>query len=205
VPNASRDASRDPERLVFFTDAVVAIAITLLVLPLADLANEPVEHPSELVTGNWSLIAGFVLSFAVIARFWLTHHRMFQHVGQYTGPLVLMNMVWIFTIVVLPFPTELVGHYSDPFTVAFYIGTVLASSAGQSVLVLIIHRNPGIQRPDNPLDRRYVARTLVATGLIAAGFVVALVVPRVTYFPLLLLLLSPLVMKVWTRLAATSR
>jgi uncharacterized membrane protein len=89
--------SRDPDRLVLFTDAVVAIAITLLILPLVDLVNEPVEHPSQVITEHWDQIGGFVLSFAVIARFWLTHHRTFQHVRYYTPALVMWNILWVFT------------------------------------------------------------------------------------------------------------
>jgi uncharacterized membrane protein len=194
--------SRDPDRLVLFTDAVVAIAITLLILPLVDLANEPVQHPSEVITGHLDQIGSFLLSFVVIARLWLTHHRMFQHVRLYTPALVMWNMLWLFTAVVLPFPTELAGRFGDDvFTMGFYIGTILASSACQTVLILIIHRHPEIQDPDNLLQETNVASAVTTTGLIAVALVVAMVVPRLTYFPLLLLLLTRVVVRIWERRA----
>jgi uncharacterized membrane protein len=197
--------SRDPDRLVLFTDAVVAIAITLLILPLVDLANEPVGHPSEVVTEHLDQIGSFLLSFAVIARLWLAHHRMFQHVRSYTPALVMWNMAWLFTAVVLPFPTELAGRYgNDVFTMGFYIGTILASSGCQTVLTVIIHRHPEIQDPDNPLQARTVVNAVGSTALIAVALVVAMLVPRLTYFPLLLLVLSRFVVRTWERRAVRS-
>ncbi|MET0237643.1 MAG: TMEM175 family protein [Kibdelosporangium sp.] len=192
--------SREPDRLILFTDAVVAIAITLLILPLVDLANEPVEHASEIVTGHLDQIGGFLLSFVVIARLWLAHHRMFQHVRFSTSALVLWNMLWVFTVVVLPFPTELAGRFGrDTFTVAFYIGTILASSISQTALIMIIHRHPEIQDPDNRLSVRDVAGSVTATGLIALALILAMLVPPLSYFPMLLLLLSHPVLLLWER------
>lgn len=185
---------------MLFTDAVVAIAITLLILPLVDLANEHAEHPVEILAHNRDRIGSFVLSFVVIARLWLTHHQMFAHVGKYTSNLVLWNMMWLFTTVLLPFPTEMVGRYgSESFTMAFYIGTVLASSVCLTALTLVIYRNPDIQDPDNPVDDRYVANSVTTTGLIVVALVLALVVPKVNYLALLLLFLTPVVARLWTR------
>src|SRR3954463_12442114 len=117
--------SRDPDRLVRFTDAVVAIAITLLVLPLVDVVSESVaEHHTsvEVITEHRPQILSFLLSFVVIAQYWVTHHRMFEDVKAYNRPLMASNMVWLLTIVVLPFPTEMVGLFSDDvFTTLLYI------------------------------------------------------------------------------------
>ncbi|MEV4318083.1 TMEM175 family protein [Actinocrispum sp. NPDC049592] len=184
--------SRDPDRLVLFTDAVVAIAITLLILPLVDLAREPKPHAVDLITDNWTQILSFLLSFAVIARLWLIHHRMFQHVASYTPALVLVNMIWMFTVVVLPFPTEVISAASpdDRFPPLFYFCTILAGSVCQTILSLIIHRNPDIQVPDNKLKPRIVAAAAISTGMLMAGLVLMAAVPQVKYYALLSLLLS---------------
>lgn len=87
---------KSPERLVFFSDAVVAIALTLLVLPLTELVPEVVvaEHGRsfEVVTDNQWQIYSFLLSFAVIARLRMGHHRLFEQVRAYSGPLLVVNL-----------------------------------------------------------------------------------------------------------------
>lgn len=74
------------ERVVFFTDAVVAIAMTLLILPLMEAVN---EASGEVDATHWldehfGQLLAFVLSFVIIGQFWLTHHRYFQHVERLT-------------------------------------------------------------------------------------------------------------------------
>ncbi|HWO59137.1 MAG TPA: TMEM175 family protein, partial [Umezawaea sp.] len=89
---------RDPDRLVLFTDAVVAIAITLLVLPLVDVVTESVaEHHTsvQVIAEHRPEIFSFLLSFVVIAQYWVTHHRMFEGVKAYSRPLTVMNLAWL--------------------------------------------------------------------------------------------------------------
>ncbi|MCE7002939.1 DUF1211 domain-containing protein [Kibdelosporangium philippinense] len=179
---------------------LIAWCCLLTLLPLVDLANERVDHPVEIVTGNWETIGSFALSFVVIARLWLTHHRMLAHVARYTNGLVLWNMAWLFTAVLLPFPTELVSQYgSDTFTMAFYMGTVLASSICLSAMTAVIYRSPDIQDPENPLDVWHLANGVTTTALIAVALVLALVVPGVNYFALFLLVLTPVILRSWAR------
>jgi uncharacterized membrane protein len=76
--------TRGLDRLVFFTDAVTAIAITLLVLPLVDSVTEAAHaglSAEQFIGNNVAAIAGFALSFLVIARLWIAHHSTFEHVG----------------------------------------------------------------------------------------------------------------------------
>ena len=103
-------SDRGLDRLVNFSDAVVAIAATLLVLPLVDTASTiGSQHVGTLLAHNWRQIFSFVLSFAVICRFWVVHHGMYEYVQTYSSRLVWMNCFWLLTIVFLPFPTQLVG------------------------------------------------------------------------------------------------
>ncbi len=198
--------SRDPDRLVLFTDAVIAIAITLLVLPLVELVGEHHEHSSEVITENLPQIGSFVLSFAVIARLWLTHHRTFEHVKAYNRTLIRMNMLWLFTMVALPFPTGMIGTYgSDQFTVIFYISTILVSSACQSTLILYISRKPEIQDDENPLRLPHVANAVSATGLMAIALLLSALVPALNYWSLLALMLSPVVLMIWGRFQPSVR
>ncbi|MFY0408431.1 TMEM175 family protein [Solicola sp. PLA-1-18] len=189
-------APQSSERLVFFTDAVVAIAITLLVLPLVDAVPEAADTgtgPLDLVAEQSTQIYSFLLSFVVIARLWLVHHRLFADVTAVTGSLLWWNMAWLLTIVVLPFPTELVGSYDGRAVPLIYIGTVLASAVCQSALALIIRRH----RLDGSASGRPVGGSVRSTAAIAAAFVLTLLVPAVGFWSLLLLVAEPWV----TRLA----
>jgi uncharacterized membrane protein len=183
-------APQGTDRLVLFTDAVVAIAITLLVLPLVDAASAAVAagDPSvEVITGNQQAIRSFLLSFVVIARLWVVHHRLFDGVEVASRGIVLWNIAWVLTIVVLPFTTELIGGYGeDPFAVAVYVGTILASSACLTALSMLVRG-------------RLVPASVSATGLLVVALLLVLLVPAVGFFALLLLLLSPVVEWIWLR------
>ncbi|MHA6618003.1 TMEM175 family protein [Pseudonocardia sp. DLS-67] len=178
------------ERLVFFTDAVVAIAITLLVLPLVDAVGEAVaarQSSVEVVTENLDQIFSFLLSFVVIARLWTAHHRLFAGVATASGRVVTVNMLWVLTIVALPFPTEMVGGYGeDRFAVGLYIGTILASSACLTALAVAV-------------QNRLVGGAGTMTVMLAVAFLVAALVPGVGYSALLLLFLAPVLDRLWRR------
>ena len=188
---------KSPERLVFFTDAVVAIAITLLVLPLAEAVPQAVaQHldPVQMISENQGKIYTFLLSFVVIARLWVVHHHMFEQVKAYSGPLMVASLGWLLTIVILPFPTEVAGLYgNDRFTSSLYIGTILAASLFQMAIVLIVRRDPALRDGDSELARAPLFDTAVTAALLAVAFAVAALVPRAGYYTLLLLLLQSIV------------
>jgi len=147
---------RGLDRLVNFSDAVVAIAITLLVLPLVDLPKELSAKPfRDVISDNsWSLI-GFGLSFLVIARLWRYHHAIFERVRDYNAPLIWLNLTWLFTIVLLPFPTALLGSNNLPDASrpidTFYLGTLTVSSAASAAITLVIDCVPELRVNDDEM------------------------------------------------------
>ncbi|TDC63240.1 DUF1211 domain-containing protein [Actinomadura sp. GC306] len=194
---------RDPDRLVFFTDAVVAIAITLLVLPLVDVVPPAARNglsAVEVVTEHQPEIFGFLLSFAVISRLWLVHHDFFRHVRAYSTPLILCNVGWLLAIIILPFPTEMVGVYGgDRFTAGFYIGTILMAVLFQAGLELVVRADPDLASTTDPPPPESLPGTVTAAALLALALVLALAIPVLNYWTLLLLFLSSPVEKLWYR------
>lgn len=188
APDEPRPRLLGPERLLAFSDGVVAIALTLLVLPLAELVPEAGHHTGSgltVITDNLAPIGSFVLSFAVIARFWAAHHRVFNDVRRVGPVLVWVNTLWLFTIVVLPFPTEMVGTFSDdPFTLRFYVASLLASSALLTTMTLLARRS----LPPGERTALRQAAALSTTTLFLVVFLLTLVAPQFGYWPLLLLL-----------------
>jgi uncharacterized membrane protein len=184
-----------------FTDAVVAIAITLLVLPLVDLVPEVKNHggdASAVITEHWQEIFTFLLSFVVIANFWLGHHRVFEHVRAYTHGMMRLNLLWLLTIVVLPFPTEIIGSFDNTrFTAGVYTGTIMALSICQSAITWMVRGHKELETPDNPVSQQELAGSLLLTGLTVVAFLLAALVPGVTFNAMFLLLLSPISMRIW--------
>jgi len=191
--------TRNPDRLILFTDAVVAIALTLLVLPLVEVVTESRTEglsASEVVTEHRAQIFTFLLSFVVIANFWLGHHRVFEHVRAYTPGMIRLNLLWLLVIVVLPFPTEIVGVYeTSAFTAGFYTATILALSLCQTALTWMIRGHQELENPGNPVSSRELTSSLLLTGLTALAFVLATFVPGVRFYAMLLLLLVPLLLR----------
>ena len=105
------------ERMIFFSDAVFAIAITLLVI---DLKIPEFEEPKELQLVNAFLkllpkIIGFLLSFLLIGLYWTIHHRLFGFVINYTQRLLWINLLFLLGIVLLPFSTAFYSEYTFTF------------------------------------------------------------------------------------------
>jgi TMEM175 potassium channel family protein len=104
------DRERDVDRLLTFVDAMVAIAITLLVLPLAEVGREVQDGDvARLLREHVDDIIGFLLSFVVIARLWLAQHRIVSCLVRQNAVVARLLLAWTFTIVVLPFPTALIA------------------------------------------------------------------------------------------------
>ena len=112
------------ERLVFFSDAVFAIAITLLVI---EIHVPEIEHGAG-AAAYWQALAslipkfvGFVISFGVIAAFWSGHHRAFTLASRYDGGILIWNTLLLGTIAFMPFLTAFMGeHYGMPVPTGLY-------------------------------------------------------------------------------------
>ena len=95
-------------RLESFSDGVFAIAITLLVLTIA----QPTDY-SQLgrqLADNWPSFAAYVVSFIVIGIMWLNHHSVFSHFARIDRGLVSLNLLLLLTIAFLPYPTGIFGQ-----------------------------------------------------------------------------------------------
>src|SRR5262245_13886802 len=117
------------ERLVFFCDAVVAIAITLLALDLR-IEHTPSGHLHFADLGElWGTFSAFCLSFINIANFWKNQHTFFAYIRKIDERLLWFNIWWLFFIVLLPFSTSLVsGYFFDtPAIFVYSLNTFLIS------------------------------------------------------------------------------
>lgn len=132
-------------RVLAFSDGVYAIAMTLLVLSIALPGLRVESSERELLEGLNELspqLVSFVLSFAVIGRYWLAHHQSSRGCGPSTGGLIVINLVSLGVIAFLPFPTDLLGNYfENPISVVVYALSVAAISGLEVAMFDRAHRN----------------------------------------------------------------
>ena len=129
-----------PDRLCAFSDGVMAIAITLLVLGLEvpSVHEVPDLELPEYLLGTVHPLMGFVLSFALIGTYWLQHYAIFHYIEHVSRPLVLWNGLFLMCVTFVPFPTGLQATYRhDQLAMFLYGGTHFV--CGLSLLILWIY------------------------------------------------------------------
>lgn len=204
-PTEGTERHRDLDRLLTFVDAAIAIAMTLLVLPLVELTTdaEGLDDTGALVREHQAELWSFLLSFAVIWQFWFAQHDALRPVVRPLPALNRLLMLWTLTIVFLPFPTALIARtdVDDPVTKLLYIGTLLLSSLWIAMINVLVRRSPQITDGSPAPD---AAPGIVTVILLGAALVIALAFPATSYFPLLLLFLTGPALRIFRRNALPS-
>src|SRR6266700_3984080 len=123
LPEAEPERNSALERLIFFSDAIFAIAITLLALDIRLPSLSPNVTDADLF--NQLLAIGpkyysFSISFLAIGLYWLGHHRMFQYIARYDPILLVLNLLLLMCIAFIPFPSSVIGNYNDRTANVFY-------------------------------------------------------------------------------------
>lgn len=185
------------ERLVFFTDAVAAIAMTLLVLPLLDDITELTDDRpplGELLSSHSAEFSAFLLSFAVIYRLWWAHHRVFSHLPLIRTPIVILSALWTLSIVVLPLPTAIISAYpTSAASVSLYGGTLALASGALTLLSWYGRRHPELSGDHPPVPPENTLGIFTAfLGQVLATVVGAAFADTIGFYAFLLQFLTPL-------------
>ena len=195
VTHPESESPPSAERLVVFTDAIAAIALTLLILPLLEIvagAGDDQLTLEQLIREHLGEFGSFVLSFVVIFRLWWSHHRMFRHVERLRPALVRANVVWTFAIVMLPISTAvIIAFRPSAGSVALYGGTLILASGAMTALALIVYRHPDLSADRPPVTREEVLGNVTIFGVQLLSTVVGAVFhDRVNYWAFLLMFLT---------------
>jgi uncharacterized membrane protein len=194
VDPVSRAGHLEFDRILFFTDAVFAIAITLLIVDLPvqveRTSGHGTVHSAHQLSKALPGILGFGISFAVIALFWLAHHSTFRYIKAIDRPLMLLNLLFLGTIAFLPYPTALLsatstGQYA---AVAFY--ALCAGSAGlfETLGWLYAMRTGLVEGLDQPSQWLFLIRAARVPLVFGLSIVIAQWRPRAAaYFWLALI------------------
>jgi len=193
------------DRLLALSDGVVAIAITLLVLQLNVPSPSALTDPdsaSELAVhlgkGADQLVS-YVISFYVIAQFWLVHHRVFRRItGQQEG-LAWWNFAFLFTITVMPFTSDLLGKFAEnPLAIDIFAANLLLATVATE-LTMIYGRRKDLVTPETTQQTRAAQyRVAASIFVIALSIVLAWVNPDAAKYCWLLLAVAPRLADRWS-------
>jgi uncharacterized membrane protein len=180
------------ERIKLFSDAVIAIALTLLALEIR-LPNE--HHLTdarlwEILVSLWPRYLGFAVSFAVIAFLWMAHWRKFQLIAHANSRLVWLNLLFLFAICCIPFATAVIGEHGNlRVAVIVYASTITFAALTSTALSLYAY-GAGLMSAsvgDSEI-KSSLFNSLFTAGVFALSIGIALVDPLLAkYFWLVLL------------------
>jgi uncharacterized membrane protein len=179
------------ERFIFFTDAVFAICITLLVIEI----KVPNRHELDIYTDAtlWQYLSdnslqflGFLISFGIIGHYWSVHHRIFGYAKNYTTSLLWINLAFLFSVVLLPFSSGLLGEYGSDTKMflpyAVYVANMCFTGFMNCWLWLYV------SNPNRDLLTHRISRARIQLGLYRS-----LVIPLLFLFALAVSFFLPLV------------
>lgn len=195
------DAPIPPTRTIALTDAVAAIAMTLLVLPLIELVPEASKSGfgSMFVKNIGPFFAfAFALSFLVIYQFWTTHDRLYSAFPNHDARGVTgVHGIWLLSIAFLPFPTALLGRTSTGGAVPLYLGTLLVISLSGALIALGVMRRYEIEsgHTSRVVTTMQMRSTWLTTIVFTLCFAVSWWLADVALYGLLLLIPARLLIR----------
>lgn len=171
---------RGLDRTIGFSDGVFAIAITLLVLNfrVPQVPSRGVDgHLVDALTDQSSVLISFVLSFYVIARFWIAHHRLSILLRRVDSTFIGLNLVFLAAVVFIPFPTEVLGRYDPSKTVLVFYASALTITGLLSAAVweYAVARNLIDERMTAPARRESLVRSITTPLVFATSVPIAFI------------------------------
>jgi uncharacterized membrane protein len=191
------------ERFLLFTDAVMAIAVTLLILPVVDAVVDLENRDREVMDLIGDLkgeLLGFLLGFAVIMVMWTAHQQVFSIVAWPNVWLVRLNMLWLLSITLLPFTTSLIADHGDEqATLLLYVGNVGLGIYCLGASTLVQSRSPHLLLPNTTITADDRLDALLNCVLISVAFILALLLPGLGFTVMVLMILDGPLKRLWRR------
>lgn len=178
-------------RIVAFSDGVFAIAITLLVLAINVPDHLQDESLADALWGQRSDFLAYALSFAVIGRFWLVHHRFFGEVTAFDGRLLALNIFYLAWIALIPFSSEVLGDHGGEAPAIVLYATNLSGVVLTSLWMQVSARRSGLTAIDAATYREDRYRALWIAAVFLASIPVALIAPGIAALMWLALFFDP--------------
>jgi uncharacterized membrane protein len=165
-----------PDRLIAFTDGVIAILITILVLELRPPAG---ENFGDVLDEKGRLLA-YVLTFVFVAIYWVNHHHLFQVVHQIDGRVLWANIVLLFCLSLTPVATDWLGETGvKNGPAAAYALVLIGSAVAYTLLTLALL---SLHESDSQLHRAIGddRKGRLSLAMYVVAFILAWVVPWIS-------------------------
>jgi uncharacterized membrane protein len=163
------------ERLIFFSDAVFAIAATLLALDLRLPSSGDSTINAQLLDqllGLWPKYLAYLVSFMAIGTFWVGHHRRFRLIMRYDRGLLTLNLLFLMVIAFVPFPTSVISETGNRTATIFYALTM--ALGGLMLAILWWYASWHNRLTDPRLGARKTRREFVPMLLTVGLFVLSI-------------------------------
>jgi uncharacterized membrane protein len=162
------------KRVEAFSDGVIAIIITIMVLEM----HAPEEPGIEHLWALWPVFSAYALSYAYVAVYWVNHHRMFHYASRVTNSLLWSNIALLFALSLVPFATAYLGeHDFSRDATLVYMATMLLPSFAYTWLQSVIRRTGAQDDAAQDYHRQTSRKGLAATIVYAVGLPLTLVSP----------------------------
>lgn len=162
-------------RIEAFTDGVMAIIITIMVLEL----TPPEVGVEGSIVEFMSSIGLYAISFVYVGIYWMNHHHLMQTVTKITGKILLANLGLLFSLSLIPIATSFVGEYFDSPALIFYGIILMLSSIVYAILVKMIIDSDN-QLTKSIYDKHGNMKERISTILYIAGIIVSLISPAIS-------------------------
>jgi uncharacterized membrane protein len=152
----ARSGHLEYDRVLFFSDAIFAIAITLLVI---DIRVPGITDPARQLSAARGNILSFGISFVVIGLFWMGHHSVFRYITVLDRPAIAINLLFLGIVAFLPYPTSMLGgNGPDRVPTIFYAACISCAGLAELAIWLYASQARDLLVPGTPpAVRRYMA------------------------------------------------
>jgi uncharacterized membrane protein len=196
--SAEFERGRELDRVVFFSDAVFAISITVLALSLRLPTHTADARVANALRKAIPSIFTYVLSFAVIGLYWIAHHRMFRYIDRLDATLLLLNLAALCVVAFAPFPTSVLGdHGNTTAAVVFYAATMCLLGCFVLAVWLYATRHHRLIKTDTPAA--FVTHSLWRGATVpivfAASIPIAFADPHAAEWFWLLIVITPILLR----------
>ena len=171
VPTDYNSDDPSPSRLESFSDGVIAVIITIMVLNFK-LPHDP--GPKAFAVTFLPTLAVYLLSFTFSGIYWINHHHLIHRLKRVDAPILYANLLLLFCLSLLPFATSYVlNEKFNSFSVAVYAGALFLSGAGFILLSVAITRHfhrTGAANPVNvAMQRAEWRKSLLSLAMYASA------------------------------------